>query len=84
MSEPRKIGWRRLGCVVALSLVASCSPPAEYVSADMDTYKAISPEYLNYVQADPGLSMDQKDRRIRTVDAWRIRVEQASGTKVTR
>jgi len=50
----------------------------------MDTYKAISPEYLNYVQADPGLSMDQKDRRIRTVDAWRIRVEQASGTKVTR
>lgn len=84
MGEPRKIGWRNLGCLVALSLVASCSPPAEYVSADMDTYKAIAPEYLAYVQADPALSMEQKDRRVRTADAWRIRVEQASGAKVTR
>lgn len=84
MSEPRKIGWRNLGCLVALSFVASCSPPAEYVAADMDTYKAIAPEYSNYIQADPNLSMEQKARRSRTVDAWRIRVEQASGAKVTR
>jgi hypothetical protein len=46
----------------------------EYVKADRLTYDAIAPEYLRYVDADPGLTQEQKDRRHRTVDTWNLRI----------
>jgi hypothetical protein len=37
----------------------------------------VAPEYRTYVEHDVGLSPDQKTRRLRTLDAWSIRLEAA-------
>jgi hypothetical protein len=53
------------------------SPAGAYVSADKGTFNAVGPEYSGYVNADPKLSADQKDRRQRTLSTWRVRIENA-------
>ena len=50
---------------------------SDYVAADRATYNAVTPGYLNYVQADSTLSKEEKARRARTVSTWRLRLEQA-------
>lgn len=37
-------------------------------------YRAIAPEYSAYVQQDPSLTQEEKDRRHRTLDAWRATI----------
>lgn len=64
---------------LVLALVAlafSCATPAE---ADQATFTAVAPEYLRYVQADQSLSLEQKQRRIDTVESWRSRAFAAKG-----
>lgn len=58
------------------------SPAAAYVAADKATYNAVAPEYWEYVKADPKLVQDQKDRRLRTLKTWELRIKSAqeSGT----
>lgn len=61
---------KRLLCSVLL-LAAGCTlPPAAFVSAERAAHDAIAPEYTAYVQADPALTQEQKDRRLRTVALW--------------
>lgn len=69
--------------LVALLGTGGCSamqsPVAAYVAADRATFEAIAPEYLEYVEDDPSLIDEQRQRRERTVAAWRLRVEEAEG-----
>lgn len=64
------------------------SPAGAYVAADRATYDAVAPEYAAYVANDAALSDEQRARRERTVQTWRLRLETAEqaagGDKVTR
>lgn len=66
--------------ILALILMAclqGCSISDEYVKADRLTFDAISPEYRKYIEADSNLSAEEKERRIRTVETWRLRLEKS-------
>jgi hypothetical protein len=78
--------WRlnTLGWIVALSvplalaaLGIGCGPSVAYLAGDRATYDAIAPEYAAYVDADPALNAPQRQRRHRTLESWRFRLEQA-------
>jgi len=59
--------------LVVLALVlacAGCSTPASYRTADRSRFEVIGPEYDRYVDADAGLSPEQKERRHRLTRAW--------------
>jgi len=56
---------------------AGCNLQKEYVKADRLTYEAIAPEYEAYVAADPKLSIEQKERHLRTVLSWKLRIDKA-------
>lgn len=63
--------------VVLAFVLAGCNVSKEYVDADAATFAAVSPEYLEYIKADAKLTQEQKDRRNRTVESWKIRLERA-------
>lgn len=71
----------RLALVVLVlafaAAIGGCSISKEYVDADAATFAAVTPEYLEYVKSDAKLTQEQKDRRTRTVDSWKIRIERA-------
>jgi hypothetical protein len=50
------------------------SPSAAYVAADRATYDAVAPGYAEYVRHDASLDDEQRARRERTLETWRIRV----------
>jgi hypothetical protein len=82
--KPTSQDWRlnSLLCVLCASAVitlsSGCAMPAQqYITADRATLNAVGPEYSNYVQTDPGLTPEQQQRRLRTVETWRMRVEAA-------
>jgi hypothetical protein len=52
-------------------------PTDAYLAADRATFDAVAPEYRAYVDSDPFLDADQRERRGRTVDVWRRRLEDA-------
>jgi hypothetical protein len=69
-----------------LAPVGGCSavqalqgPGGAYVAADRATYEAVAPEYSAYVAADPKLSEEQRARRDRAIQTWRMRVEAGEG-----
>lgn len=64
-------------------LPSSGNPAGAYVDADRLTWNAVAPEYDAYVQGDPKLTPDQKARRRRTVDTWRLRIESARANGTT-
>ena len=63
---------RLLALVSSLLLASSCAggPDPLFVTASRDTYSAIAPEYMHYVQGDAALSAEQKTRRQATCDRW--------------
>ena len=73
------IEWFCLSQLVLIALVlGGCrAPETAYFKADRATYTAIAPEYGAYVAADPALSPEQRARRARTLDGWRLRIEAA-------
>lgn len=62
---------------VLLLFTAGCAVPSQATDADRATYHAIAPEYLQYVESDPKLTEQQRARRARTIETWRLRVERA-------
>lgn len=63
-------------------MLASCTAPSSaYALADRDTFNAVAPEYQAYVLADGRLSQLEKDRRLLTVETWRMRLAAAEGVK---
>lgn len=66
--------------VVALLCAVSCTSPSNtYVMADRATFEAVAFEYEGYVNADDAMDQEAKDRRMRTIDTWRRRLESAEG-----
>lgn len=63
--------------LLASASLASCSPPAEYLASDAETYQVIAPEYISLVRESNRFSSDQKATRALSVDAWRIRTDRA-------
>lgn len=67
---------RRVGLFLLLALILmvlpSCmgGPDPTFVAAARASHDAITPEYLGYVDKDPGLSGEQRERRHRTVARW--------------
>ena len=57
--------------LVTFFALPSCAP---LTPAERATYDAIAPEYAAYVQVDPNLAPDQKQRRLGLLESWRIRV----------
>ena len=68
-------GCRQLGTVLGPS------PSATYVAADRATFEAVAPEYASYVHNDASLDEDERARRDRTVETWRLRIESAERGK---
>jgi hypothetical protein len=52
-----------------LALMTGCAG-----SADKATFDAIAPEYRAYVENDPHLTTEQKQRRFRTLESWQARL----------
>lgn len=72
----RRLRWT---VTAALFLFATgCVVNKDYVRADQATFDAIAPEYKEYVQNDPKLDAAQKMRRLRTVETWKLRIEEAA------
>lgn len=61
---------RLVSLLSALLLLTSCAVDPTFVRAARETHDAVAPEYLQYVDADPALSQDAKDRRHRTIERW--------------
>lgn len=60
-----------------LALVGCSGVSKQYAEADAATYDAVAPEYLGYVDADPALSGEQRQRRHETVASWKARTDRA-------
>ena len=67
-------------CIAAFLAACSCTAQP-YVDADALTFKAIAPEYVRYVAADPALDAEKRDRRLATVRTWAERIN-AQGAQV--
>jgi 4-amino-4-deoxy-L-arabinose transferase-like glycosyltransferase len=63
-------------CGLAISS-AGCATTLDgaFARADRATFDAVAPEYAAYVASDPWLTTEQRERRQRTVELWRLRVE---------
>jgi 4-amino-4-deoxy-L-arabinose transferase-like glycosyltransferase len=63
-------------CGVVLSSSGCTTTLADgFAQADRATYDAVAPEYAAYVAGDPKLTVEQRERRNRTVEMWRLRVQ---------
>lgn len=63
---------RTLFSLFPLVATAGCVLPPS--AAELHTYHAVAPEYRAYVEADPTLPPDAKQRRYDMLEAWRLRV----------
>lgn len=64
--------------LLLLVLLTGCAGlDQKYVAADKLTHEAIAPEYRRYVERDAGLDAAQKKRRLKTLEAWAARIEEA-------
>jgi hypothetical protein len=59
--------------LVLLLLDSGCESTSE---AEKLTYRAIAPEYSAYVASDTKLDQEQKDRRINTINSWKLRLKE--------
>lgn len=63
--------WENLtALLIFAACLCGCAAPASFVAAERATFKAVAPEYLDYVNADPKLDAGQKQSRRDTVQAW--------------
>jgi hypothetical protein len=75
-----------LGALAASSsggCAALTGPGGPYVAADRATFDAVAPEYRAYVDHDPALDAEQRQRRHRTIDLWRLRIDDAQARSQT-
>jgi len=63
--------WETLiALLIFAGALCGCSAPASFVVAERATFRAVAPEYLEYVDADPKLNAKQKQSRRDTVAVW--------------
>ena len=65
------------GLILAVLLAGCGGVEQSYVQADRDTYDVIAPAYVAYVSSDQTLTEEQRERRLRTVQTWELRVQTA-------
>jgi hypothetical protein len=68
----------RLIAVCTVLLLSGCSLNKQFVAAEMATYEAIGPRYVEYTNADPTLDAEVKALRVRTVEMWKATLDEAS------
>lgn len=69
---------RKLIAIAVLGIaLTGCSLDKIYVQADRDTYDVIAPAHREYVENDPNMTPEQKDRRLRLLDSWEERIKAA-------
>jgi len=78
-SQPRspRAAWLAALLLAGLPLPGCAGLDAAYVAADRATHRALAPEYRQYVLRDAALDPEQQARRLRTLEAWAARLEQA-------
>ena len=59
--------------IIALFFCGGCVSPN--TQAELETFNAIAPEYVLYVDGDATITQEQKQLRYDTVETWRRRVE---------
>jgi len=67
-------------CFLLITIVLSsncASINKEYVAADRNTYEAISPRYLNYIEKDKELRDWEKKLQTELTASWLERIEEA-------
>lgn len=63
--------------VLALLVIGGCADVStSYVDADRATYRAVAPEYLEYVRDDAALDQAEKQLRYDTIETWRMRLNE--------
>lgn len=62
-------------CLMFCLACASCAVDEGYRAADGATYRAVAPEYLDYIEDDEALDDEQKQSRRDTVATWRQRID---------
>lgn len=60
----------RSALLFVVLVLCSCTAPSQ---AEQDTYQAVAPEYLQYVERDTALTEEQRQSRRDTVETWRMR-----------
>lgn len=60
--------WMSLAVLCLLAAVGCWSPQVAFVTAMDENWKAITPEYVAYIDHDPALTPEQKLSRHRMVD----------------
>lgn len=70
---------RRLIALIACGLLLSgcLSINRAFVNSVDDAWKAIRPEYMNYVMADPDLDEQDKGSRLRTIREFDKMIQEA-------
>lgn len=63
--------------ICALMLSACVSDNSIYVTGDRATYDVVADEYLELVDSHDDFDAEQKGRRHRLVETWRMRIEEA-------
>ena len=67
----------KLAAALALVLILpACVNQAQTESAKR-RYEAIAPEYGRLIEEHPHLSAEEKARRMRTLDTWRLELDKA-------
>jgi hypothetical protein len=63
--------------------LAGCRGPAQdYVDADALTYNALAADAVYGIKNNPALDADQKERHLRTIKTWKLRLEKAGHADV--
>jgi len=60
-----------IGLFLLLTMFSGCYVPDDWIRASENTYDAVAPEYLKYVEADPNMSKEDKELRKGTIAAWK-------------
>lgn len=69
-----RLAWL-IGIFAFAGFGSGCNIAKDYVAADRATFDAIAPEYRSYIESDPKLDEEQKARRRRTIDSWKLRLD---------
>lgn len=63
---------------IVLALTCGCTLNKQFAQAELATYEAVGPRYVEYTKADPTLSDDDKVTRIRTISEWKATLDEAN------
>lgn len=65
-----------LATLIACLVFSGCQgPDPVQVEAQRAEYEAIAPLYTTYVEEDSAITQEVKDRRLRTVRTWDLRIQ---------